>query len=120
MSICRQMRPFVWRLARRQSPVKPCWPIMAAGAASRWCGSLKPMEAPFPPFEPNGRVDSSRGPKLSQIPLRIVVPNVITVLAICAGLTGIRLAFENRFALAVELLLVSAFLDGFFGHHARM
>lgn len=67
------------------------------------------METPFPPFEPNGRVDASRGPKLSQIPLRIVVPNVITVLAICAGLTGIRLAFENRFELAVAMVLLAAF-----------
>ena len=78
------------------------------------------METPFPPFEPNGRVDSSRGPKLSQIPLRIVVPNVITVLAICAGLTGIRLAFENRFELAVVMVLVAAFLDGIDGRVARM
>src|SRR5690606_2925196 len=120
MFIFRQMRLFVSLSAKRQSPVKPCWPITAAYAASLWCGSAEPMETPFPPFEPNGRVDSSRGPKLSQIPLRIVIPNVITVLAICAGLTGMRLAVENRFALAVELLLVSAFLDGFFGHHARM
>ncbi|KAB2698330.1 CDP-diacylglycerol--serine O-phosphatidyltransferase [Ochrobactrum sp. Kaboul] len=78
------------------------------------------MGTPFPPFEPNGRVDSSRGPKLSQIPLRIVVPNLITVLAICAGLTGIRLAFENRFELAVAMVLVAAFLDGIDGRVARM
>ncbi len=57
---------------------------------------------------------------LSQIPLRIVVPNVITVLAICAGLTGIRLAFENRFELAVAMVLLAAFLDGIDGRIARM
>ncbi|MPT21776.1 MAG: CDP-diacylglycerol--serine O-phosphatidyltransferase [Starkeya sp.] len=78
------------------------------------------METPFPPFEPNGRVDSSRGPRLSQIPLRIVIPNVITVLAICAGLTGIRLAFEHRFELAVTMVLIAAFLDGIDGRVARM
>lgn len=78
------------------------------------------METPFPPFEPNGRADSSRGPRLSQIPLRIVIPNVITVLAICAGLTGIRLAFEHRFELAVVMVLVAAFLDGVDGRVARM
>ncbi len=88
--------------------------------ANPWYGSHKPMETPFPPFEPNGRVDASRGPKLSQIPLRIVVPNVITVLAICAGLTGIRLAFENRFELAVAMVLLAAFLDGIDGRIARM
>ncbi len=79
------------------------------------------METPFPPFEPNGPVDgAARGPKLSQIPLRIVIPNVITVLAICAGLTGVRLALENRFELAVIMVLVAAFLDGIDGRVARM
>lgn len=78
------------------------------------------METPFPPFEPHGREDNSRGPKLSQIPLRIVIPNIITALAICAGLTGIRLAFENRFELAVIMVLIAAFLDGIDGRVARM
>lgn len=81
---------------------------------------MSPMKTPFSPLEPNGRVDSARGPKLSQIPLRIVVPNLITVLAICAGLTGIRLAFEHRFELAVIMVLVAAFLDGVDGRVARM
>ncbi|MGU3574827.1 CDP-diacylglycerol--serine O-phosphatidyltransferase [Brucellaceae bacterium C25G] len=62
----------------------------------------------------------SRGPRLSQIPLRIIIPNIITVLAICAGLTGIRLAFENRFELAVMMVLIAAFLDGLDGRIARM
>ena len=52
--------------------------------------------------------------------MRYLVPNVITVLAICAGLTGIRLAFENRFELAVAMVLVAAFLDGIDGRIARM
>lgn len=77
------------------------------------------MEPPFPPFQPNGQPEG-RGPRLSQIPLRIVIPNVITVLAICAGLSGIRLAFENRFELAVTMVLVAAFLDGIDGRVARM
>ena len=54
------------------------------------------MKTPFPPFEPHGPNDEARGPRLREIPLRLIVPNMITVLAICAGLTGIRLAFENR------------------------
>lgn len=65
-------------------------------------------------------VMESRGPRLSQIPLRIIIPNIITVLAICAGLTGIRLAFENRFELAVIMVLIAAFLDGLDGRVARM
>ncbi|MHC1549564.1 CDP-diacylglycerol--serine O-phosphatidyltransferase [Phyllobacterium sp. K27] len=59
-------------------------------------------------------------PKGKRIPLRYLMPNVITVLAICAGLTGIRLAFENRFELAVSMVLLAAFLDGIDGRIARM
>ncbi len=78
------------------------------------------METPFPPFEPNGPQDEGRGPRLREIPLRMVVPNMITVLAICAGLTGIRLAFENRIELAVGMVLLAAFLDGIDGRVARL
>ena len=41
----------------------------------------------FVPFEPHGR----GGPRIREIPIRMVLPNLITVLAICAGLSGIRL-----------------------------
>ncbi|MCF3641572.1 CDP-diacylglycerol--serine O-phosphatidyltransferase [Rhizobium sp. TRM95111] len=78
------------------------------------------METPFPPYEPNGPNDEARGPRLREIPLRLIVPNVITVLAICAGLTGIRLAFENRYELAVGMVLLAAFLDGIDGRIARL
>ncbi|MBB3446515.1 CDP-diacylglycerol--serine O-phosphatidyltransferase [Sinorhizobium sp. B11] len=79
------------------------------------------MEPPFPPFEPNGpNDDSARGPRLREIPIRLVVPNLITILAICAGLTGIRLAFEARYELAVAMVLLAAFLDGIDGRVARL
>ena len=70
--------------------------------------------------EGTGKDDGSRGPRFREIPLRLVVPNLITVLAICAGLTGIRLAFENRYELAVMMVLAAAFLDGIDGRIARM
>lgn len=76
--------------------------------------------AATPPDEGGKKVDSARGPRLSEIPLRLMVPNLITVLAICAGLTGIRLAFEGRFELAVAMVLLAAFLDGIDGRVARM
>lgn len=78
------------------------------------------MTTVFPPFDPNGSEDASRGPRLRQIPIRLLVPNFITVLAICAGMTGIRLAFENRFELAVMMVLIAAFLDGVDGRVARL
>ena len=78
------------------------------------------MDTPFPPYEPNGPNDEARGPRLREIPLRLIVPNMITVLAICAGLTGIRLAFETRYELAVGMVLLAAFLDGIDGRVARL
>ncbi|QRM54855.1 CDP-diacylglycerol--serine O-phosphatidyltransferase [Sinorhizobium sp. BG8] len=78
------------------------------------------MDTPFPPYEPNGPNDTARGPRLREIPLRMIIPNMITVLAICAGLTGIRLAFENRYELAVGMVLLAAFLDGIDGRVARL
>ena len=49
---------------------------------------------PYSRFDPERR--QRRIQRLRQIPIRTLVPNVITLLALCAGLTGIRLAFEER------------------------
>jgi CDP-diacylglycerol--serine O-phosphatidyltransferase len=67
-------------------------------------------------YQPHG----SSGPRIREIPLRMVLPNLITVLAICAGLSGIRMAFENRFETAVLMVLIAAFLDGMDGRIARL
>ncbi len=81
------------------------------------------MDTGFSPFDPNGfenEGDESRGPRLRDISFRMMVPNIITALAICAGLTGIRLAFEQRFELAVAMVLLAAFLDAIDGRVARL
>ncbi|WP_417434032.1 CDP-diacylglycerol--serine O-phosphatidyltransferase [Hoeflea sp.] len=82
------------------------------------------MPTPFPPYDPNGLDESDhdegRGPRLREIPFRMLIPNLITVLAICAGMTGIRLAFENHIQLAVAMVLIAAFLDGVDGRVARL
>ncbi len=76
------------------------------------------MDAPFSPFEPHGNIEGEA--RIGKIQLRYVLPNLITVLAICAGLSGIRLAFEGRFEIAVMMVLLAAFLDGIDGRLARM
>jgi len=58
--------------------------------------------------------------RLRQIPVRRLVPNVITLLALCAGLTGIRLAFEGRYELALAAIVFAAMLDAVDGRIARM
>ena len=58
--------------------------------------------------------------RLRQIPVRRLVPNVITLLAVCAGLTGIRLAFEERYELALAAIVFAAMLDAVDGRIARL
>src|SRR3954466_11430928 len=54
------------------------------------------------------------------IPVRMLVPNMVTLLAICAGLTAIRLSTEGRMELAVGAMVFAAVLDGLDGCVARM
>ncbi len=58
--------------------------------------------------------------RFGPIPVRMLVPNVITLLAICAGLTAIRLSTEGRMELAVAAIVFAAVLDGVDGRVARM
>jgi len=58
--------------------------------------------------------------RFRRIPVRILAPNLITLLALCAGLTAIRLAFEGRFELALGAIVFAAILDGIDGRLARL
>lgn len=54
------------------------------------------------------------------VPLRIILPNLVTLLALCMGLTSIRFAVEGRFQIAVIAVVVAAILDGLDGRLARV
>lgn len=62
----------------------------------------------------------TRRRRFRTIPVRMLVPNLITLLAICAGLTAIRLSTEGRMELAVAAIVFAAVLDGVDGRVARM
>jgi len=55
-----------------------------------------------------------------QVPIRAIVPNLITSLAACAGITSISLASEGRFEHALMALLVAVLCDGMDGRVARL
>ena len=55
-----------------------------------------------------------------QVPLRAIVPNLITSLAACAGITSISLSSEGRFMSALWALLVACICDGIDGRVARI
>lgn len=58
-------------------------------------------------------------PRLVTVPLRLLVPNVVTLMALSAGVTAIRFAFEGSLTLAVLAVAVAAILDGLDGRIAR-
>ncbi|SHM19332.1 CDP-alcohol phosphatidyltransferase family protein [Bradyrhizobium lablabi] len=70
------------------------------------------------PFDPQN--PQMRRRRFRPIPVRMLVPNFITLLAICAGLTAIRLSTEGRMDLAVYAIVFAAVLDGVDGRVARM
>jgi CDP-diacylglycerol---serine O-phosphatidyltransferase len=69
---------------------------------------------------PDPKYPELRRRRFRPIPVRMLVPNVITLLAICAGLTAIRLSIEGRMELAVAAIVFAAVLDGVDGRIARM
>lgn len=72
----------------------------------------------YSPFDPD-RVEARRR-RFRAIPVRMLLPNMITLLALCAGLTGIRLAFEGKMEFALAAIVFAAALDGIDGRIARM
>jgi CDP-diacylglycerol--serine O-phosphatidyltransferase len=71
----------------------------------------------FQPFDPSRSPEKRR--RFKPVPVRMLVPNVITLLALCAGLTAIRMAFEGRMDLALGAIVFAALLDGIDGRVAR-
>ncbi|TVP71558.1 MAG: CDP-diacylglycerol--serine O-phosphatidyltransferase [Rhodobacteraceae bacterium] len=54
-----------------------------------------------------------------RLPLLQLVPNLVTILGMCAGLSAIRFTFDERFELAAALIIFAAIMDGFDGMLAR-
>ncbi|MFP6757305.1 MAG: CDP-diacylglycerol--serine O-phosphatidyltransferase [Alphaproteobacteria bacterium] len=58
--------------------------------------------------------------RLRPPPINLLVPNGVTVLGICAGLTSIRFAFLGRFEAAAIALLLAMICDALDGRLARL
>jgi CDP-diacylglycerol---serine O-phosphatidyltransferase len=70
----------------------------------------------FAPFDPD-RDESRR--RFKVVPLRVLLPNLITLLSLCLGLTAIRIAVEGKLELAIAAIVLAAILDGLDGRIAR-
>jgi CDP-diacylglycerol--serine O-phosphatidyltransferase len=74
------------------------------------------VDSLFPPVDP----EAGRGrPRRRLVPVTAVLPNLVTLLGLCAGLTAIRMAVESRFDLAVAAIIFAIILDGIDGRLAR-
>ena len=78
-----------------------------------------PMTDLFPPFQPG---DEPRRRRFKPVPIRVLLPNLVTLLSLCAGLTAMRLAIEgdDKLDKAVYAILIAAVLDGLDGRLARL
>lgn len=59
-------------------------------------------------------------PAKSEMHIIRLLPNLLTLASLCAGLTAIRFAFEGNFETAVRLILLAGVLDGLDGRLARL
>ena len=59
-------------------------------------------------------------PRPDRVPLRAIVPNLVTSMAACAGITSISFSSEGRWLPALWALLVAVICDGMDGRIARL
>ena len=71
-------------------------------------------------FRLRGKRRKAKIARHDRIPLRAIVPNLITSLAACSGITSISLSSEGRFLPALWALLIACVCDGLDGRVARM
>lgn len=54
------------------------------------------------------------------LPIRALIPNAITMLALCSGATGVRFAISGDFDKAAAAIVIAGLLDGIDGRVARL
>ncbi len=61
-----------------------------------------------------------RNGRLRPLPVNSLIPNILTVLALCAGMTSMRFALQERWDLAVFAVVIASIFDGLDGRMARL
>ena len=51
---------------------------------------------------------------------RMILPNMLTLIGVCIGLTSIRFALDDKFELAIIAIIFAALIDGLDGRIARL
>ena len=58
--------------------------------------------------------------KLTSLPMRKIIPNMVTTLALCAGITSMRYSMSGNFSKAIACIFLAAIFDMLDGRVARM
>lgn len=58
--------------------------------------------------------------KFRLLPIRSLFPNMITIMALCAGLSSIKYALDQKWEMTIIFIIIAGFLDGMDGRVARM
>ncbi len=66
------------------------------------------------------RIRRVRVRPISGLSFNKMIPNILTLLALCAGMTAIRFAISGRFESAVIAIIIAGVLDGLDGRVARL
>ncbi len=83
------------------------------------------MAGPLDPLDPLASLDepdsgdSQDGNDRRSLPLVLLIPNLVTLLGLCAGLTSIRYVLAGNYQVAAALIVLAALVDGMDGLIAR-
>ena len=82
----------------------------------------RPVISPIQRFSGRlkGRLRPRGRPRFSGPSFNRMIPNLLTMLGLCSGLTGMRFALEGRFGAAAVAIVVAAVIDGLDGRLARL
>lgn len=68
----------------------------------------------------SGRLRTRRRPRFKGLSFNRMVPNILTLLGLCAGLSAMRFALDGEFGPAAGAIVVAGCIDGLDGRLARL
>ncbi|MBN9509439.1 MAG: phosphatidylcholine/phosphatidylserine synthase [Alphaproteobacteria bacterium] len=80
----------------------------------------RPRPLPLPVRRLRHRLRPRGRPRFRGLSFNRVIPNLLTMVGLCAGLTAVRFALEGRFGAAAVAITAAAAIDGIDGRLARL
>ena len=57
---------------------------------------------------------------VSNTKTRVILPNILTLIGVCIGLSSIKFALDSKYELAIIAIVFAALIDGLDGRIARL